>query len=78
MEKGGVNKVVSSLEHQTAAKGHLAREGEHHAAAELQGNIAKNPNVPAGERAKAGIAMVGEKIMETGEAAARKFEELRS
>jgi len=78
MEKGGVTKVVSSLEHQAAAKSHLAREGEHHAAAELQGNIAKNPNVPAGERAKAGLAMVGEKIKETSEAAARKIEEMRS
>jgi len=78
MDKGGVNKVVNSLEHQAAAKGHLVREGEHHAAAELHGNIAKNPNVPAGERAKAGLAMVGDKMKETGEAAARKLEEMRS
>lgn len=78
MEHGGVNKVVNSLEHQAKAKAHLARQDEHNTNAEVNFNIAKNPNVPATERVKAGFAGVGEKFKEAGEAAARKIEEMRS
>jgi len=41
MEKNGVKSVVSSLEHQSKAKGHLAREEEHHRAAEADWELAK-------------------------------------
>jgi len=73
-----VNRVIDSVEHKASAATHGIKEVGHHASANAQWEAAKNPNLPAGDRASNAAGAAGEKVKEGMEAAGRKYEEMRS